>query len=172
MKKYLHLLLLVPVLFVLESNNIGQLVSGTIACMFTGAVLVKKNKTFNVLAILSIINAACHYVLFFPAWSAKWPEFYSMVDLVTILIILEYGDKQRIYQVSLLSIMILLHFLLSFDLTFNSSIVISWYYVAMIVLTLFQFLGSIDVLFSRIIASCYNSCKRYIHNLHPPKSHH
>lgn len=84
---------------------------------------------------------------------------------------MKYGDKYIKYQTVLLASLIIMHSFLAYDLYFNTSNVISWYYPTIIVLMTMQILrgwdGFIKQRFSIPRHTRIN--KRCLYGIHHPK---
>lgn len=67
---------------------------------------------------------------------------YSVIDTVTALMILRFGDKVKLYQVILLLTAVSTHYLIEVDLTTGSSAVYDIYFEVVAVITILQMIGA------------------------------
>jgi len=109
---------------------------------FYALAFILKSRTYSILAFSAIANLAIdHYTTADSPWLMM---VYSDIELVTALLVLKYGDIQKIYQSILLALMLALHF------TGQLFIVIDDYYLfesgiytyVMSLLIIFQLLGA------------------------------
>lgn len=145
------------------SSTLAQFVSAALAVGFCCAACFSKARTYNVLAFFSLINAGIHWLIsavFFighsyfnwqysnlPDWSIWWQAIYGSLDLLAIIFILRFGSIHKIYQVSLLILLVTLHLGLGIDnwlytKGYNVNLVFDLYFPTILMIMIAQMLGA------------------------------
>lgn len=148
------------------SGTPGQMIASSLAVGFCCAASYANTRTYNVLALISLINAGLHWALVdIPAWSLWWPAIYGTLDLLTIAYLIKKGSNHVFYQVSLLSLLVTLHLWLAIDLGYNLSIVFDWYFPAILLIMIAQIVGAFGGGIRAFFGNCFGSVwrKRHIH---------
>lgn len=110
-----------------------------VVAFFVLALLIQRN-TYLILASASLFNLVINE--FTHEDDLYLMVVYSLIDYITLLCIIEYGDIDKIKQTLILASMITLHLLLELDQVYGGSLVFNWYVYGISALIIAQILGA------------------------------
>lgn len=107
---------------------------------FFALALMIRSRTYTLLAVFSLVNLAADQ--FTHSDDLYLMVVYSLIDYITIMALIAFGDIHKMRQVIILALMISLHALLEYDQVFGTNIVFDWYIYGVSALILAQLAGA------------------------------
>jgi len=113
------------------------------AAFFSLALMIR-SRTYTLLTVFSFVNLVADQLT--NSDGLYLMVVYSLIDYITIMALIAFGDIHRMRQVIILALMISLHALLEYDQSFGTNIVFDWYVYGISALILAQLAGARGVI--------------------------
>lgn len=104
--------------------------------LFLLAALFTKSRTYWILCVAAFVN-----ILMYPFTSEYGVVLEASVDLITLSLLIAFGDRHYWYQVGLLMVAMLFHAQFEMDQSTGSDIILSNYSMAITGITMMQLAG-------------------------------
>jgi len=108
---------------------------------FLGALCFRNSRTYQILLAASVVNLIVY--LNTSESTILLAYTYSLIDTITAVLIFEFADRAKWFQISLLSCAAVINYLMQIDVNTGSSIVFDNYVVIVTGITALQMIGAV-----------------------------